>query len=66
MHHFDIEELKRDRLKGRAAAISSPPAQMHALPHHPVDRLLPQSRLQRMKRLLGRKDGSRELARKRT
>ncbi len=30
---------------------------MAAPPHHPVDALLPQSRLQRMKRLLESKDG---------
>ena len=53
-----METLERDRPKGRADAISSMPAQMQAPPHYPVDRLLPQSSLQRMKRLLDRKDGA--------
>jgi hypothetical protein len=38
------------------------PAQTQAPPHYPVDRLLPQSSLQRMKRLLERKDGAKAKA----
>jgi hypothetical protein len=57
-HHFHMEALEIDRLKGHTAAIASPPAHMQAPTHHPVDRLLPQSSLQRMKRLLERKDGA--------
>ena len=47
--------LERDREKSAADAISSMPAQKLAPPHHPVDRLLPLSSLQCMKRLLERK-----------
>jgi len=53
-----MEALEIDRLKGRADAVSSHPVLVQAPPHHPVDRLLPQSSLQRMKRLLERKDGA--------
>ena len=51
--------------KGLAGWISSVPTEMQPPPHYPVDRLLPQGNLQRMKRLLEHKDGSREDARKR-
>jgi len=54
-HHFHMETLERDREKSAADAISSMPAQKLAPPHHPVDRLLPLSSLQCMKRLLERK-----------
>jgi hypothetical protein len=54
--------LERDREKSHADAISSLAAQKQAPPHHPVDRLLPQSSLQRMKRLLERKDGEGAMA----
>ena len=53
-----MEALERDRLKGRADAASSRPVQMEEPAHHPVDRLLPESSLQGMKRLLERKDGA--------
>ena len=57
LHYIRFEALKRNRVKGRADALSSRSVQMAAPPHHPVDALLPQSRLQRMKRLLESKDG---------
>jgi len=61
-HHFHMETLERDRPKGRPDGVSSMPAQTQAPPHYPVDRLLPQSSLQRMKRLLERKDGAKAKA----
>ncbi len=56
-HYIRFEAFKRDRVKGHADALSSRSVPMAAPPHHPVDALLPQSRLQRMKRLLESKDG---------
>jgi hypothetical protein len=59
LHYIRFEALKRDRVKGHADALFYRSVPMAAPPHHPVDALLPQSRLQRMKRLLESKDGCR-------
>jgi len=61
-HHFHMEALERDRRKERADPGSSRPVQMQEPTHHPVDRLLPESNLQRMKRLLERKGGAKAKA----